>query len=67
MYYEAYGKAAAKKGRELLPFEVARNNVSLVLGNSFKPLSPAIRLPANYKEIGGYHIKSHDAILPEVR
>lgn len=41
-------------------------NVSLILGNSYEPLSAPVRFPKNYKEIGGYHIETHAAPLPEV-
>lgn len=58
LFNRAFGPAAAvaQRGGILLPFEVAKHNGSLLLGNSHFSTGQAFRLPLNYIQIAGYHI-----------
>ncbi|XP_045454777.1 UDP-glucosyltransferase 2-like [Melitaea cinxia] len=54
-----------KRGYPVPSFEELRYNVSLVLGNSHESLGRTMALPANYINIGGYHIDTNVKPLPE--
>ncbi|KAM3962156.1 UDP-glucosyltransferase 2-like isoform 1-T1 [Aphomia sociella] len=55
-YNRAFASAAMLRGQELPSFDEVRHNASLILGNSDVSLGHAMRLPAAYKQIAGYHI-----------
>ncbi|XP_072933222.1 UDP-glucosyltransferase 2-like [Epargyreus clarus] len=65
LYTDAFGKFVAKRGRVLPPYQEVRYNASLVLGNSYIAVGDALRLPQNYKSIGGYHIEEEQEPLSE--
>lgn len=65
-YKDIYGPAMAKRGRKLPPYQKARFNASLVLGNSHVSLGQAITLPQSYKPVAGYHIDPRVKPLPKV-
>ncbi|NP_001182387.1 UDP-glucosyltransferase isoform X1 [Bombyx mori] len=53
--------------RGLVPptFEDVQFNGSLVLSNSHLSYAPAVRLPQNYKTVGGFHVEEKVEPLPE--
>ncbi|XP_059051874.1 UDP-glucosyltransferase 2-like [Achroia grisella] len=55
-FIKAFASAAMKRGNVLPPYNEVKYNASLVLGNSDVPSGHAMRLPAAYKHIAGYHI-----------
>ncbi|XP_052756594.1 UDP-glycosyltransferase UGT5-like [Galleria mellonella] len=59
------GPYLTQRGKAIPSFNDVNYNVSLVLGNSHVSLGQAIRLPQNYKPIGGYHIDTDVKPLPE--
>lgn len=61
-----YGPYIKLRGRLVPNFNKVRYNASLVLGNSYVPLSIANTLPQAYKPIAGYHIDTEVKPLPEV-
>ncbi|XP_052756642.1 UDP-glucosyltransferase 2-like [Galleria mellonella] len=55
-YVNAFSSAVEKRGNVLPPYSEVKYNASLILGNSDISCGHAMRLPAAYKQIGGYHI-----------
>ncbi|XP_045454780.1 UDP-glucosyltransferase 2-like [Melitaea cinxia] len=53
------------RGHNVVPFDVVRNNASLILSNSHISMGIATRLPPNFIPIGGYHIDPVIKTLPE--
>ncbi|KAJ0172133.1 hypothetical protein K1T71_012106 [Dendrolimus kikuchii] len=54
------------KRRSRIPsFQEVKYSGSLVLGNTHVSVGQAIRLPQNYKHVGGYHIEGNVEPLPE--
>ncbi|KAM3962155.1 UDP-glucosyltransferase 2-like [Aphomia sociella] len=64
-YNILYGPAASKRGITLPPFNEVKYNGSLMLGNSHVSTGQNIRLPQNYKSIGGYHLREDLPKLPK--
>lgn len=54
------------RGRKPPTFEEFRYNASLVLVNSHISMGEGLRLPHNYKPVGGYHVDENIKPLPEV-
>ncbi|XP_075985048.1 UDP-glucosyltransferase 2-like isoform X1 [Anticarsia gemmatalis] len=69
IHIDAYNRLIApiiaKRGRQPPSFNEIRYNASLVLGYSHVSTGEAVRLPQNYKPIGGYHIDEEIQPLPE--
>ncbi|CAB3238620.1 unnamed protein product [Arctia plantaginis] len=53
------------RGRKPPSFEEFRYNASLVLGNSHISMGEGLRIPHNYKPVGGYHIDENVKPLPK--
>ncbi|XP_028025310.1 UDP-glucuronosyltransferase 2B1-like [Bombyx mandarina] len=53
-----------KNGKPVPNYDEVRYNGSLLLGNSHVSLGDAIKVPINYKAIGGYHIGGNVKELP---
>ncbi|XP_072933227.1 UDP-glucosyltransferase 2-like [Epargyreus clarus] len=64
LYEKAYGPAVSKRGGVLPSYEDVRLNASMILGNTYVSTGTTIRLPQNFKPIGGYHIDPEVAPLP---
>lgn len=65
-FKKAFGPAVSKRGRSLPSYQEVKYNGSMVLGNSHVSTGIAVRLPQNYKNVGGYHISPKYDPMPEV-
>ncbi|XP_045503975.1 UDP-glycosyltransferase UGT5-like [Colias croceus] len=65
-YYEEYIVPHIRdKSKPVPSLETLRYNASLMLGNSHPSMGGSMKLPQNYKPIGGYHIDTNVKPLPE--
>ncbi|XP_045503976.1 UDP-glycosyltransferase UGT5-like isoform X1 [Colias croceus] len=65
-YYEQYIIPHIRdKSKPVPSLNTLKYNASLMLGNSHSSMGGALKLPQNYKEIGGYHIDTNVKPLPE--
>ncbi|XP_041988984.1 UDP-glucosyltransferase 2-like [Aricia agestis] len=64
-YEEHFQPLARQKGITLAPFSEAIHNISLVFVNSHTTLAPAMSLPPNVIDIGGYYIDEEVPPLPQ--
>ncbi|XP_063370482.1 UDP-glucosyltransferase 2-like [Cydia amplana] len=65
LYEKALTSAAAARGRHLPPYDAAKYNASLMLGNSHVSAGSAFSLPQSYIPIAGYHIEETVKPLPK--
>ncbi|XP_041968705.1 UDP-glucosyltransferase 2-like [Aricia agestis] len=64
-YHAKFGRFAEARGHKLPPYWDAIRNVSILFLNSHPSFTPAISLPPNAVEIGGYHIDDNVPPLPK--
>ncbi|KAG6460675.1 UDP-glucosyltransferase 2 [Manduca sexta] len=65
MYKEMFAPLASARGTSLPSFDEAYYNVSVLLVNSHGSYAPALSLPPNVVEVGGYHLKDSVPPLPK--
>ncbi|XP_037868047.1 UDP-glucosyltransferase 2 [Bombyx mori] len=65
IYKEGFAAAFKAKGLVQPSLEELRYSVALVLGNSHVSSGAPLKLPQNYKAIGGYHIAEQSKPLPK--
>ncbi|KAI5632276.1 UDP-glucoronosyl and UDP-glucosyl transferase domain-containing protein [Phthorimaea operculella] len=66
-YETNFGPLAAARGVTLPPHKNALYNISVVLVNSHPSIAPALSLPPNVVDIGGYHIDKPQPLPQDVQ